>query len=367
MTTRGNYFICEVILPSHSPIRSVIGQECTRKSIAKRSAAFEACLQLRKGQYLDANLLPIYAKHLPAMRNALLALDLKKTNMYDMLTKPNVWKEGRDTIPDKLYVTVLDLSVQMDMPHQPLGFLTRKPLPQFPSFPLYLNTGTLTWATSIPLKSSITTPADVLKQVTIYTLRIFLDLFNKTYEDDVTKMSYWLIPLRIDIAYSSDSRPSDLLDWKAVRTVCENEEYKWTSETASSFLVDKFLIDPWDGGRRYFSTGIHPTYKATDPVPQDAVKEKHMKNILDYSISLFKSSRAKFAHAWDLNQPVMVAKKVLHRRNLLAEADTKERAMRSIAYLCPEPLKISAVGFHDNCFGLLLTQISFRPELLQSR
>ncbi|KAI7565983.1 dicer-like protein 1, partial [Hortaea werneckii] len=96
---KGDRFVAEVILPSNAPVNSAIGRICTKKSLAKRSAAFEACLMLRKKEYLDKRLLPIYQKRLPAMRNALLAVNMKKTNSYTMRVKPSIWEQTRGTLP----------------------------------------------------------------------------------------------------------------------------------------------------------------------------------------------------------------------------------------------------------------------------
>ncbi|KAI7256511.1 dicer-like protein 1, partial [Hortaea werneckii] len=96
---KGDKFVAEVVLPSNAPINSAIGRICTKKSLAKRSAAFEACLMLRKKEYLDRHLLPIYQKRLPAMRNALLAVNMKKTNSYTMRVKPSIWEQTRGTLP----------------------------------------------------------------------------------------------------------------------------------------------------------------------------------------------------------------------------------------------------------------------------
>ncbi|KAK3044479.1 hypothetical protein LTS18_001185, partial [Coniosporium uncinatum] len=77
MSSDAGRFICEVVLPDNCPVRSAIGQPAHRKAIAKRSAAFQACIMLRKGKYINAELLPINTKELPKMRNAHLALDSK--------------------------------------------------------------------------------------------------------------------------------------------------------------------------------------------------------------------------------------------------------------------------------------------------
>ncbi len=132
--------MCEVILPENSPIRSAIGRPAARKSVAKRSAAFEACLALRKGKYLDANLLPISQKQLTAMRNAHLALTAKNTQAYDMRSKPSIWAASVGPIPVELFMTVIHLAEHdPSRPLQPLILLTRSRLPHIPRFPVYLS------------------------------------------------------------------------------------------------------------------------------------------------------------------------------------------------------------------------------------
>jgi endoribonuclease Dicer len=67
-----------------------------------------------------------------------------------------------------------------------------------------------------------------------------------------------------------------------------------------------------------------------------------MKDILNYSISLSKASRAKFLEGCDWSQPVLQAEKVGLRRNFLdkrTEAEKKETR----CFICPQPLILSAV------------------------
>ena len=73
VTSSGAKFVAEVLLPAGAPFRSAIGDPHSRKSLAKRSAAFNACMELRRKSHLDGHLLPTNAKKLPAMLNAQLA------------------------------------------------------------------------------------------------------------------------------------------------------------------------------------------------------------------------------------------------------------------------------------------------------
>ncbi|KAK7537797.1 dicer-like protein 1 [Phyllosticta citricarpa] len=351
MSSQGGKFICEVILPSQSPITSVIGRPASKKAIAKRSAAFEACLQLRQQEFLDEHLLPIYTKQLPALRNAKLALNCKKTNSYEMMTKPAFWAELRGTEPEELYATIIELPEGLDRPHQPLAILTRKPLPQIPSFPLFLNSGKKSrvelQSRSIKFKCS----HEQLVKLASYTFRIFYDIYNKRFEEEITNLSYWLAPVTNDYFNQGYFENLDeLLDWSALKAVYETNEHKGyrfkRGERPDDFLLNKYLVDQFDGGRRFYSEKINPDFKPTDPVPEDAIRAKKPEqrtDILNYSISLYKMSRQKQDSIWDREQPVIEARQVLHRRNMLAEAGTKELDLRTKVYLCPEPLRISAL------------------------
>ncbi|OJD36494.1 dicer-like protein 1 [Diplodia corticola] len=348
VSSQSSKFLCEIILPENSPIPSATGRPCARKAIAKRSAAFEICLQLRAAAYLDENLLPIYTKQLPAMRNARLALNCKKTNAYDMMTKPKLWENTRGTIPEELHITVIELPDGLDRPNQPLAILTRTSLPNLPEFPLFLDSGSPSRVQLVPLTSVFKCSIDDVQHLTTFTLRAFKDVFNKTYEEDHAKMSYWLAPVRSFYRVLDDGFYGlrDILDWEALEEVQTHIEYRWTPEMPDDSLLDKYLVDRWDGGRRFFTESLNRTLKPTDPVPADAVtgkKAEHKKDILNYSISLYKASRAKADPSWDRKQPVIEGRQVLHRRNMLAEPEKREGELRSKVYLCPEPLRISAL------------------------
>ncbi|KAF2796271.1 hypothetical protein K505DRAFT_415880 [Melanomma pulvis-pyrius CBS 109.77] len=338
-------FLCEVILPEYSPILSTRGLPYKKKSMAKCSAAFEMCLKLREGKYLDKNLLPIYTKSLPAMRNALLAISAKKKDLYEMRIKPDFWQLGFGTVPDHLYLTVVDLISGLERPHQPIGLITRERLPQMPQFPIYLKDGHSSGVITTPLASSFKATEENLELFTKLTLQVYRDMFAKKFEYDILKMTYWLVPIKPEksASISSLDNPEDVMDWAQIREVCEKDEYRWNPEMPPEFLADKYIVDNWDGGRRFYSIGVAPQFKAQDPVPSDAPKHKFMADILDYSVSLWSKSRSKCV--WNPSQPVMEVEKIPFRRNFLAavEKDEDEVIATPRTFVCPEPLRISAL------------------------
>ena len=368
MMVESRQFKCEVIMPERSPIRFATGKAASRKAVAKRSAAFEMCLQLRAKGYLDANLLPTYQKQLPAMRNAHLALNMNKSSTYTMRVKPALWQQSREhiNVPDKLYLTVFCLqdpkSVGRD--YQPSGLLTRTRLPDMPRFTLYPQGNTSTEVLSTSLMVPLEVNKEALAALNSFTLRIFQDIFNKKYEENTANTSYWVAPIKQDTALSSSMpNPGSLIDIKTLAYVFRHsteDTLRWSTDMPVSELINRYFVDKWDGGRRFFSTSLLSDMKPQDPVPADAAKGKWMDSILDYSVSLFAKSRAKVT--WCPDQPVLLAHKVVHRLNLLDAWSEKEKSVNTVAYVCPEPLKISALPVSVVSMSYMLPAIISRTE-----
>jgi endoribonuclease Dicer len=344
MTSTNKQFVCEVILPDTSPIRGAVGRSASTKQVAKCSAAFEACLLLRKGKYLDANLLSTYVKQLPAMRNAHLAIDSKKQEAYDMRTKPELWSV--DTIPNELYLTVFTLAdpICLLRPSQPLGLLTRSALPQFPEIPLFFGQGKQSYVISRPLSKAIKVEASMLDMINDFTLRIFDDIFSKVYERDIARTPYFLVPIKTS-TFVTDS-PSNLIAWDILIQVQANLELKWGDNTPDIFFEDRYIVDMYDGSRKLWSKRVTQDYKPLDPVPPNTAPRpgtrKNNDNIMEYSCSLW--SKARSYRTFREDQPVIEAEYIPLRRNLLDDGEFVESEAPRRCFIILEPLKISAVS-----------------------
>ena len=338
----------EVILPENSPVLSATGKPSSRKSVAKRSAAFEACIQLKMGGHLDGHLIPTYHKQLPAMRNAHLALNMKQSNSYNMNIKPTFWEVNRGVCPHELYLTVIELESpeKLGRPSQPLALLTRNRLPEFPSFLLYLQVDRTSHLRSTSIRNGFEVTEKSIAALNNFTLRVYKDIFNKKFEENIAEMSYWLAPLIANrIIDREEASPESLIDWSVVDEVLQKEELGWDNSKPHSYLANRYFVDKWDGGRRFFSEKVLPEMRPHDPVPKDAAPHKYTDSILDYSITLFKNSRMKAS--WSPDQPGLLAHRVLHRRNWLDDFTEKETCGPTTSYICPEPLLISAVRRHN--------------------
>ncbi|KAF1982196.1 dicer-like protein 1 [Aulographum hederae CBS 113979] len=359
--TEAGKFVCEVKLPENSPVRSAIGRAYPRKSAARRSAAFEACILLRKQKLLDEHLLPAYVKRLPHMREAQLALSMKKSNMYSMRMKPEFWDQ--DSMPSSLYLTIIDLKDPPGRPRQPIGLLARKPLPTIPEFPLYLDVDDSSKQTMAVLKTferEIKVTPEELERLTTFTLRVYYDIFHKVYENEPSKVSYWLVTILPSAtnALSSHDDPLCLVDFAPIQDACSRRGIPFDPDAPADSLVNKFIVDEGSGGRRFVTAAAEPNLRASDEVPYNVMKGPSMmleNSIVEYSCSLYRATRK--TKTWNMEQPVFRAEKTSQRYSLLTPPNDKELArekkLKNPCYICLEPLLVSVipVGFMATCLA----------------
>lgn len=339
-------YVAEVTLPDKAPLHSVTGKRYPRRKAAKMSAAFEACVKLRKMGELDGNFLPkSQRKRNNAYNSARLAQGMS-SGAYEVQLKPLFWERERGSLTSQLFLTVIYLEGSWERPARPLGLLTRRRLPQLPSFPIYRLDGSPSNVVSMSLKKPLVVDDDFLSSVNNFTLRIFLDVFNKKFERNHSRMSYWLAPLvdsTVNPGLSSES-PEGLLDRQLLKRVNEQESISWDgSKMDANILEDKFIVDPFSGGRRFFSKRVRDDMSMHDCIPSGCPPgPRDATSIIQYSSSMYKQSKAR--RAWQEGQPVFEATKIIHRLNVLASPEKLQQDALTTCFLCPEPLSISRVS-----------------------
>ncbi|EDN98888.1 hypothetical protein SS1G_13747 [Sclerotinia sclerotiorum 1980 UF-70] len=374
VTTVNKQFICEVILPEEAPIRGAIGRPATTKQVAKCSAAFETCVILHQKGYIDQFLLSTFKKSAHMMRNALLAVDGKKREAYEMSTKPTLWlSKGEQGI---FYMTILSLisPESLDRASQPLGLLTRSPLPVLPQFLLHFGGGRNSPVSCVPLTSSVKLEGTTLDQVNMFTLCLFQDVFSKAYKSNPDSMPYFLVPINCPNHTGDwkDYEPMSIIDWETVQYVQDFEnkqagkpwEHKPWLGKPDEYFKNKFITDPFDGSRKLWSVGITKDYKPLDPVPPNTAPRKGARknnsNIMEYSCSLWAKARTR--RTFDEEQPVVEATYISLRRNLLDEFDTGEVETPKKCFVILEPLKVSPLSTTVVAMAYLLPAIIHRVE-----
>lgn len=362
-------FICELVMPAASPVSGATGKTQTTKQIAKCSAAYEVCLKLHYKKFLDENLRSKFVERRNKMANARLAVSSKKKAKYDMRLKPKLWD---DLGPVKeLYATVLILSkpTALERPSRPLLLLTRTELPQIKPFPLYFGPpGSKAMSSNIAcqvLSAPITPSEEQLELLTGFTLKVFLDLFNKKYLASADGIPYFFAPTSENHMFSF-SELSDLrqaIDWPVLREVAGSDEIPYTGQEPEDFYADKFIVDPHDGSRRFWLRGLRKDLTPRSPVPDDVdhipgyrqwKRGEVAHDILNWTVTSWKATREARKMTWKEDQPVVVGKFASLRRDFLSEKE--EDPKNPFCYFVLEPLRISPVSVHSLFKMKILTE-----------
>ncbi|GAM85067.1 hypothetical protein ANO11243_030700 [Dothideomycetidae sp. 11243] len=348
-------FRSEVVLPSSSPIRGSQGRVKRRKAWARFSAAFETCKTLIENGHLDDHLMPANRRSLPLMRNAALALNLHCSNQYLMRSKPDWQQDGKPI--GSLYAISIDFE-RLERPSCPMIMLSRRKLISKSVFPIYLGSGIASGVKMKMFEGTVELDENKISLLTRFVLRVFKDLFNKTFEFNPSKMPYWFVPA---IPREEMSKIYESIDWQAIEMTCGDDNMHWNHDMNPTSLVDKFLVDPFDGGKRYYTTSLATHLLPSDPKP-DWKGSANAPTILQSSVSLWKKARSRFKE--DPDQPVLEANQVLHRRNLLAQPSAKENEEKSVCFICPQPLIISTLPTQVVAACYVLPAVIHRLESL---
>ena len=347
---------------------SVQGKAYSRKSIAKRSAAFYMCIALLKAQKLDDNFISTEHKYINSWANLRCAVKEKNSNKYQMICKPRIWATARGTIPDTLYLTVLELAKPSNLrrPSQPLALVTRTSLPDIPPMLLHLQVDKDSEVRCTSISKNFSVTESVVKKLNHFTLCMYRDLHNKIYEVNISKMSYWLAPVLSGLNIQKEcSSPSSLIDWATVDAVAGHDidnPRTWNSDTPHSDLTQKLIVDRISGRRRFYTEYVLPDAKLTGPVPAGAFKEDDlmMTNVLEYSNSRSKKQKQEKEWHWNPDQPVLKAYKIPHHLDWLNEFTESPHSMESLCHICPELMYISPVRsiYLNSCEASLINLAS---------
>ena len=345
LKTEGGMFQYQACLPETSPVASVAGDPYPSKSLAKQSAAFNTCLALRKRGLLDDHWQTTYRRRRPEMANARLAITSKAQHRFPMLTKSAFWKRDHDQSPTTLFVTAITLQSNkcLNKPIASLVLLTRQSLPEMPTFPVFLEGDIETQVVLTAVSEELKVQRDLLDLLTIFTLKMFDDIFHKSFERNDDIMSYWVAPAKSVSDQELPRSADNIVDIGMLQHVAMTERVKWISMMDPKLWTHKFLVDPNSGKYRYLSGDVIPGLGPNSPVPASLPHRRtRMKCLLEYTSSLFPNSRHKFVQRADLEQPVLAAELVGLRLNILNRLAETECEEQLIQYqVCPEALEVS--------------------------
>lgn len=303
------------------------------------------------------------------MRNAKLAITSKKTDRYIIRNKPDIWLNQQGSTPKRLYATVICF-----LPSSPLSrrlgsliLLTRDRLPNFPTFPVFLEDDVETTVYCLCIDEFLGVVPSVLELLTGFTLAVFHDLFHKTYAPVAERLPYWIAPLQESVAKMGGKSLdlSGIIDWEVLRYVQDNPQIPWTEAMKPECLLNHFMYDDWNGKYRYFPIAIDHNLRPSDPPPYYAPSRKWDKNILDWSLSLGKGGRSRFFNRCNWGQPVVQAEMISPRRNFLDKISEDEEWECSRCAICPQAVAVSPVSSISGAYFCVFIDLTKGRSLCQ--
>lgn len=320
------------------------GDWMPNKGLAKRSAAWYCCYQLRKHKLLDENLDSIHVRTQHKNNNAKWAVDNKKEK-YKTKIKPDFWRRG-SPVTAELYATIIRLMPSRKMEHALSSFVlfSRDSLPDIPRFLLYLEDNISTEIVFEHVLKEVRITTKQLNDLTAYTLRsVFDDVFHKTYKHDPDAMSYWLAPFNDTESPTTEADQFEHLVNVPEMQVAQSERTRWEPGMAANSWCYKFLIDKWTGLYRYISYDIVPGATVHSLVPESAlgVRGKSKLNVEEFTNGQFKKSKERTKKDLDLDQPVLECDLFRARRDFLDMSNAKEVAKNRVrCHAVPQSLEI---------------------------
>ncbi|GAO17980.1 hypothetical protein UVI_02056110 [Ustilaginoidea virens] len=348
-TYKGSNYIATLILPDSSPVKTLRGTPQRSKTLARASAAFEACIDMFYRGYIDGHLQSTLKKRLPAMRNARLGLSSSKRSEYTMRLKPDVWSQTG--APAELYVAVftMDGSALPGKTGRSLLVLTRSKLPALA--PITLHVGTTERRTVKPVQydQSTAVGASEVALIAGFTFTIFKDVFSKEFDCKGENLPYYFAPCSNRDASDVKVDTRRLIDWALLESMAQvNETMPTPGWQITDELAHKFVYDPLDGSRKFITGAVNEHLRPSDRVPAGAPPPKSRGffrvagTIADYSNSLSFNARRRVT--WDPEQPVYHAELLPIRRNLLCQPEDDETAGCKSCSIILEPMVVSAAS-----------------------
>ncbi|KIX04414.1 uncharacterized protein Z518_05282 [Rhinocladiella mackenziei CBS 650.93] len=374
-----NKFRYKVILPETDDertkaVKGAKGDPQPNKVLAKRSAAWRCCGKLRYAGLLDENLDSIFVKVKPSNLNARIAVSEKKDD-YEKKLKPDFWIEsgvGSPDLPTKLFITqVLIGPRSLACSGDGLLLLTRSPLPELSSFPVFVDNNVEKYVVFNRADRPVPVTSENIEVLTRFTLNgVFNDVFNKVYNPDATFMSYWLAPQATGDLQGSFE---DIVNVDELLRGGAPGRQRWIPATDPDDMRENvkkwcnaFLVDPGNGRFHYFTESVLPGKCIWDPPPESVrkVSKRYKDTIIEFTDSTWRGRHkdfGSFANKYDPNQPVLQAKLVMAGRNFLEKcSDEQKRSV--ICQIAPQPLEIARVSSSVAAFLQLWPVILHRLE-----
>ncbi|KAJ8102944.1 hypothetical protein POJ06DRAFT_246134 [Lipomyces tetrasporus] len=353
------FYTCTITMPATSGILTMQGERRWSKSLAKRDAAFRLVVALRKADNIDEHFCPYRVKKVRLRETKKKEISADKTNSYP-IRSADFWKpvpfeitvdEVTHTIKEvKLYMTVFDLPKHVGM-YRPLCFLCRKPHPQYYSFALFVDGEYIPVECKV-LSTTFTVSTSRMGDLARYTVRLFHDVFNKLFDEDMRKFPYYLAP------YSTEKGG---IDWDLVDIAKSLSDplTKWETKPDPQYWLGKFVVDERNRNRRFELRELLTTLDENSSIPSWYPSSLKYPSIKCYTYS---SKQLKGKESGMLSQPVYAAKRILHGQNFLKASAEQEGDRTTDAAVIPGPFYVSTIDAATMWTTKLLPSIMFHIE-----
>ena len=252
-------WFCTVTLPTGLPIKHVAGPTRFTPTHARRSAAYETCIQLYEHGAFHNNLFPVPQHHLnpDTTSSAALVADKVSGNRCYPRKRSHFWSDSIRLHKRRLFPFVVYVDRE-GVDYAPIMLLTRQPLPDIPSFHLFFP------GTSETVRNHRAPPLEVdeqlLKALHLFTARICRAISNKPLVCPLEKMAYMLAPLKlpeqVDARSLDPVRLTDYISWDTIKLAGKTwmkkfdlEELRTSSEAVHDLIVQDRSVE---FTRRYF-------------------------------------------------------------------------------------------------------------------
>lgn len=250
---------CTVTLPSGLPIDRVIGPARLTPTHARRSAAYEACVQLYEYGIFHKNLFPAPQHHLKpdTSGSAAFAADKVSGKHCYPRKRSQFWSNSIRLHKRRLFPLVVYVD-QRGGDYGPIALLTRQPLPHIPTFRLFFP------GTSEAIGNLRAPPLELDEQridaLYSFTLRICRAISNKPLICPTENMAYMFAPLKlpeqVDVHSLDPARLMEHISWDTVALAGNTwmkkfdlEELRTTPKVVLDLIVQDRLVE---FTRRYY-------------------------------------------------------------------------------------------------------------------
>lgn len=278
-------------LPLNSPIKhDIFGCPMPTRTLARRVAAFVACITLHKCGELDDNLQPIGKEGFKAIEEDWQFFELDKADEElngggDNDPRPGTTKRRqyyykkiaaaftncRPSVAKKAFLYHISMTLQCPIPEeqntrgrkiyppeeavQSFGILTTKKIPKISAFPIFTRSGEVKVSLQL-IRSEVTLDEEQLEKINVFINYTFTNVLRlrkylMLFDPEATENSFFVVPVfRIDKAIE--------IDWKFLSTIQKN------ANTIPQYVSDEERKNQPFEFNRFKDSVVMPWYRNQD-------------------------------------------------------------------------------------------------------